>query len=199
MKKLGIIGAGGHGKVVADIACAVGWKSVFFFDRLWPSRKSNGRWPIVNSSPNSWSGALFCAVGNNLERARIFSDVNIVSAPTLVHPSAVISPYAELRSGTLAVAGVVVNTDATVGRGVILNTGCSVDHDCQIGDFVHISPGVKLAGNVTIGPRSWIGIGSTIIEGITVGADAIVGAGAVVVTDVPDNARFAGVPARSMQ
>ncbi len=203
MTALGLIGAGGHGKVVADTARAIGWDDIAFFDAAFPDRHQNGDWPIVGTDPQDltgpWTGALFCSIGDNTTRARIFDDLNLDASPVLCHPSVILSPSAYLGSGTLAVAGSIVNAVAVVGRGVILNTACSVDHDCVLGDFVHLSPGVRLAGNVSIGARSWIGIGVVIREGIRIGSDVMVGAGAVVISDLPDGAYVAGVPARSLE
>lgn len=202
MTALGLIGAGGHGKVVADTARAAGWDDIGFFDPAFPERRHNGSWSILGTTPQDlaqpWTGALFCSIGDNTIRARIFDDLNLDASPVLCHPSAILSPSAQLGAGTLAVAGSIVNADAVIGRGGILNTACSVDHDCVLGDFVHLSPGVRLAGNVSIGARSWIGIGAVIREGIRIGSDVMVGAGAAVVSDLPDGARVAGVPAKAL-
>lgn len=193
---LGLIGAGGHGKVVAETAQASGWREIGFFDPAFPEHRQHGVWPILGVEPLDWTGSLFCAIGDNTTRARIFAERDLGDSPVLSHPSAILSPSAFLGKGTLAVAGSIVNADAMIGRGVILNTACSVDHDCVLGDFVHVSPGARLAGNVHIGARSWIGIGAVVREGIRIGSDVMVGAGAAVVSDLPDGARVAGVPAR---
>lgn len=194
--KLGLIGAGGHGKVVADTAVAAGWGEIVFFDSVFPGRTQNGVWPILGNRPENWSGTLFCSVGDNAIRARLIKELDIATFPVLSHPSAILSPSVEIGAGTLIVAGAIVNVDALIGNGVILNTACSVDHDCHIGDFVHISPGARLAGGVQVGAGSWIGIGAVVREGVSIGANTIVGAGAVVISDVPDGARVAGVPAK---
>lgn len=197
MTCLFIIGAGGHGKVAAEIAEACGFADIRFLDQCWPDRTANGRWPILGV-PSAQEGPVFCAIGLNEVRARIFSELNLMESPRLVHPSAVISSSAELGAGTIAVAGSVVNIDARIGRGVILNTGSSVDHDCILGDFVHVSPGARLAGGVIVGDRTWIGIGAVVREGIKLGSNVVVAAGAVVLEDVPDGHRVAGTPARQM-
>lgn len=196
---LGLIGAGGHGKVAADVARTAGWEEIVFFDRTYPERRQNGTWPIVGATSEGFAGTLFCTVGDNAARARLFTELVLEASPVLRHPSAIISPSAALGPGTLVVAGAIVNADARIGRGVILNTGSSVDHDCVLGDFVHVSPGARLAGGVHVGARSWIGIGAAIREGISIGADVMVGAGAAVVSDIPDGAHVVGVPARAMQ
>lgn len=196
MTGLWIIGAGGHGKVVADTAEACGYARIAFLDRTWPERRENGRWPILGQPDRQPEGDMFCAIGRNDIRARLFAVHGLEDSPVLADPRAVLSPSVQLGAGTLAVAGVVVNADARAGRGCILNTGCSVDHDCILGDFVHVSPGARLAGGVHVGDGTWIGIGAVVREGCRIGKNVMVAAGAVVIKDVPDNSRVAGVPAQ---
>lgn len=195
MTKLFIIGASGHGKVVADTAEACGFTDIAFLDDVWPEKTMNAHWPVVGL-PAQERSPLFCAVGNNQTRARLFDELCLNDSPVLIHPHASISRFAEIGAGSLVVAGSVVTADASIGLGVILNTGCRVDHDCQIGDFVHLSPGACLAGGVCVGARSWIGIGAVVREGIRIGRDVMVAAGAAVIDDVEDGARVGGVPAR---
>ncbi|WP_296427260.1 acetyltransferase [Yoonia sp.] len=196
--RLVIVGAGGHGKVVADIAALCGYGQIVFVDDAWPNRTQNGCWPIVGCPTATGDSGMFCAVGDNAIRSELFEKLALAHSPKLLHPSTIISPTAQIGAGTVAMATVVINADATIGRGVILNTGCSIDHDCAIADFAHISPGARLAGGVRVGARSWIGIGAVVREGITIGNDVIVGAGAAVVRDIKDGAQVAGVPARQI-
>lgn len=114
----------------------------------------------------------------------------------VIHPSAWISPEAEIGNATAAMAGVVVQARARVGVNVILNTRSSVDHDCIIGDHSHVAPGATISGNVRVGRDTFIGAGATVIQGILIGDGATIGAGAVVVRDVPDGAKVFGCPAR---
>jgi sugar O-acyltransferase (sialic acid O-acetyltransferase NeuD family) len=195
MIKLLIIGAGGHGKVVADTAEACGYSDIAFLDQIWPERTENGRWKIIGK-PTQKDAKVFCAVGKNDIRARIFEEYRLNDSLVLMHPSAILSPTVMIGPGALVVAGCVVNADTTIGRGTILNTACSVDHDCTIGDFVHISPGAHLGGGVRVGDRTWIGIGAVVREGVRIGKNVIVAAGAAVVSDVADGVRVGGIPAR---
>ena len=195
MTELLIIGAGGHGKVVADTAEACGYSNIAFFDQSWPEHTENGRWKIIGK-PTRSDMTMFCAVGKNDIRARIFEVYHLNNIPFLIHPSAIISPTVKVGHGALVVAGSIVNADTSIGRGTILNTACSVDHDCMIGDFVHISPGAHLAGGVHVGDGAWIGIGAVVREGVRIGKNVIVAAGAAVVRDIEDGVRVGGVPAR---
>lgn len=203
MKSLAILGASGHGKVVAEVALASGWNDVSFYDDAWPERRQLGKWPVLGdtaalfNSRDRFDGVIV-AIGRNavrLEKIGLVQEAGGCIA-TLVHPSAVISATARLGEGTVAMAGVVVNADAVIGRGSILNTSCSVDHDCVLGEGVHISPGAHLAGDVRVNDLSWVGIGASIRQGVTLGRAVQVGAGAAVVNDIADNLTVVGVPAK---
>lgn len=207
MKKLAILGASGHGKIVADLAEICGWETAEFFDDASDAKGSiNGCWPIVGNmsdfmlSSNLYAGAVV-AIGNNNIRSKLSETLLVRNIPlvTLIHPTAVVSRYAQIGKGSIIVAGAVINAYAIVGRGAIINTNASVDHDCHLGNYVHISPGVNLAGGVVIGDNSWIGIGASVKQQVTIGSQVTVGAGAVVVNNILDNLTVAGVPARPFE
>jgi len=203
--RLAILGASGHGKVVADIAETCGWDQVEFYDDAWPEIKNNGSWPVKGNSQRllenmSQYAGIFVAIGNNSIRAEKLSwldDYN-ASVISLYHPSAVVSQYAHIGSGTVVMPGVIVNADTSVAEGCILNTGCSVDHDCTLDRCVHISPGARLAGGVSVGEYSWIGIGASVRQQVNIGKEVTVGAGAAVVSDLPDMVTAVGVPAKAI-
>lgn len=205
MKRLAILGASGHGKVVADTAECCGWQVIEFFDDTWPQVPSIGGWPVVGTTEDllrrvaEYDGVLV-AIGNNRVRQNKLQQLKGSGAkiPVLVHPSAVISRYASIGPGTVVFASAVVNAYAVIGEGAILNTGCSIDHDCVLGICVHVSPGARLAGTVSVGDGSWIGIGACVRQVISIGSNVVVGAGAAVVCDISDNMRATGVPARAV-
>lgn len=206
MKKLAVLGASGHGKVVADTAESCGWTEIVFFDDAWPSRVVNGNWPVVGTSDDllaqiqNFDGVIV-AIGNNAVRqAKLFALLQSGAIlATLVHPAACVSRYATVGGGTVIFAGAVLNAGASIGMGGILNTGCSVDHDCDLAESVHVSPGARLAGGVHIGDRTWIGIGACVKQMVTIGSDVLVGAGAAVVNDLVGGVTVVGVPARPYQ
>ncbi|CAD5202331.1 acetyltransferase [Pseudomonas sp. FEN] len=204
MRRLAILGAGGHGKVVADTAQCCGWDQVDFYDDAWPGVERNGCWSVVGDLATIYARlqdyqGVTVAIGNNTIRHFKLTALIGAGAPvvSLIHPAAVISQYSSVGLGSVVFAGAVVNVDTKIGIGAILNTGCSVDHDCILGDAVHVSPGARLAGAVSVGDRSWIGIGACVRQLIKIGADAIVGGGASVVNDVSDGMLVVGVPARA--
>jgi len=206
MKRLALLGASGHGKVVADAALASGWDSVEFFDDAWPQRSRNGLWPVTGDSAalmtrlQEFQGVLVsigdCAVRWEKHQALLAAGAPLV---TVVHPAATVSRHATLGLGTVVMASAVVNIDAIVGQAGIVNTGATVDHDCLLGDAVHICPGAHLAGSVRVGCCSWVGVGAAVKQGMSIGDRVMVGAGAVVVRPVPDAQTVVGNPARLLE
>lgn len=206
MKQLALLGASGHGKVVADAALAAGWQVVAFFDDAWPGVSRNGRWPVLGSTAallerlSEFDGVFVtigsCAVRWQKQQALQAAGAHLV---TVVHPHACVSQFARLGAGTVVMGGAVVNADAVVGEAGIVNTGATVDHDCTLAHAVHISPGAHLSGDVAVGPCSWVGVGAAVRHGIRIGAGVIVGAGAVVVQSVADGLTVIGNPARVME
>jgi sugar O-acyltransferase (sialic acid O-acetyltransferase NeuD family) len=200
---LAILGASGHGKVIADMALLLGYADVFFFDDAWPSKSSVGRWSVVGTTETLLDSvadfdAVIVGIGDN--RTRLEKHVLLAAGGeplvTLVHPAAVVSNFAQIGRGSVICAGAVVNVDAILGAGVIVNTGATVDHDCRLADGVHIAPGAHLSGDVHVGACSWIGVGACVKQGVRIGSDVMVGAGAVVVSDIPDGVTVVGNPAR---
>ncbi|MGY3718129.1 acetyltransferase [Sutcliffiella cohnii] len=200
--KLLIIGASGHGKVVADIALKMNrWQSISFLDDNESLKFSLGLEVIGKSNEairhiNDFD--IFVGIGNNAIRKKIQESLEVEGStiPTLIHPNATLGGQVEIAPGTAVMAGVVINCSTKIGKGCIINTGATVDHDNIIEDFVHISPGVHLAGTVNVGQGSWVGIGSMVSNNINITSNCIVGAGAVVVKDITETGTYVGVPAR---
>lgn len=204
MSNLLIIGAGGHGIVVAEAAIANGrWKRIAFLDDRY--RELNGTLPFpvlgalaaAEGLKKEYADAAV-AVGDSSLRLLLIEQLLAqgFSLPPIVHPTAWISPSAQLAPGCVVMAQAVLQANVRLGRGAIINTAATVDHDCRIGDGVHVCPGVNLAGEVEIGSSSWIGIGSCAIQQIKIGANVTIGAGAAVVTHIGDNSLAVGVPAK---
>lgn len=208
MAALLLLGAGGHARVVAETALATGrFNRISFLDDRCsgPAQLPDQLdWPVIGPfsvalDPHirqQFSVALV-SIGNAALRLQWLPRLAAVGyeIPVVIHPTAWLSPSAQLGVGTVVFAQAAIQAQAVIGIGAILNTGCSVDHEVQLGNGVHICPGARLAGEVQVGNRSWIGIGASVIQQICIGDDVTVGAGAAVVRDLPDGVTAVGVPA----
>jgi len=206
MSGLLIAGAGGHGRVVADVAEASGnWSQIAFVDDGLANSGRVDDWPVLGSLADALRHRddypeILVAIGNNVARLEWLQRYagEQLSIATLVHPSAVVSPRASLGAGTVVFPNAVINISARLGGGCIVNTAAVIEHDCRIGAAVHVSPGASLAGQVVVGDCSWIGAGAAVRQQTLIGARVVVGAGAAVVNNIPDGQTVAGVPARPL-
>lgn len=204
-ERLLIIGAGGHGKVVADIALRLNrWERIAFLDddesiKELMGIEVIGKW--VDANIYKRDSDIFVGIGNNRVRKKIQENLESagVSIPILIHPSAVIAEQIELGIGTAVMAGAVINCCTKIGKGCIINTGATIDHDNIIEDYVHISPGVNIAGTVKVGQCSWIGIGSKVSNNINIVSGCKVGAGTVIVKNIAEQGTYVGIPARKIR
>lgn len=202
--KLLIIGASGHGKVVADIALKMNkWQSVVFLDDDESLRTSMGI-EVIGESNEAFELLkdydICVAIGNNSIREKLHLELESkgASLPVLIHPTAVIGEEVNVGSGTVVMAGVVINCCTKIGKGCIINTGSTIDHDNVIGEFTHISPGVHLAGTVKVGKSTWIGVGSIVSNNVNIIGGCKIGAGAVIVKDLKKAGTYVGIPVRKI-
>lgn len=201
-KSIVIIGASGHGKVVADIARKTGYKKIIFLDDN-THLTSCGEYPVEGpiTGYRTYDCDMVVAIGNAEVRQRLQTELMNAGKQlaTLIHPAAVLGENVVLGKGTVVMAGAVVNPYVVIGKGCIINTCASVDHDCMIDDYAHISVGAHLAGNVHVGKGTWIGIGATINNNISITSGCMIGAGAVVIHNIRIEGTYAGVPAKRLK
>ena len=200
MKQLVIIGASGHGKVVADLAVHCGYTDIAFLDDARAGRTCLGN-PIVGAVRDAAlypQSDFIVAIGNAETRERVQTMLlqKGLHMATLIHPKAVIASHVSIGAGSVIMAGTVINPDTKIGEGCIINTCASVDHDNVIGDYVHVSVGSHLAGTVHVGKGTWVGAGATVSNNIQICGGCMIGAGAVVVHDIMQVGTYIGVPAK---
>lgn len=197
-----IIGASGHGKVVADIIKKSGDTIVGFLDDNPGLGETFLGFPVlgkIEKFQDYKNSKFVIAIGNANIREKISESMKGVKWYTAIHPSAQISEIVtSIGEGTVVMANAVINSGARIGRHCIINSGAIVEHDNQIEDFVHISVGTKLAGTVHVGKSSWIGIGTVVNNNLSICERCMIGAGAVVVRNIKEPGTYVGVPARRL-
>lgn len=200
-----IWGAGGHGKVVLDIAGSTGHfeQTVFLDDDLRKSGLSFCGCPVVGGPDELYrlAGSYFIvAVGNNNRRAKCYARAfgSGLFPATIVHPTAAISISARIGAGTVVMPGAVINADAVIEENCIINSGAIVEHDCSVGAHVHIAPRAVLGGGVNVGTSAHVGIGAVVLPGARIGNESVVGAGAVVLREAPAHCTVVGVPSKRL-
>lgn len=204
-----VLGASGHGQVVADILFQMWTKGremeiVGFLDddpALHGTRVMGlhvlGPLSALAETPHD---CVAIGVGDNAARARIFAELCKAREhfATAIHPAAVLAPDVVVGVGAVLAAGAVANPGAHIGENAILNTCASIDHHCVLSAHAHVAPGAHLAGNVHVGEGAFVGVGACATPGVTIGAWSVVGAGAAVVADVPERVTVGGVPAKPL-
>lgn len=201
VKSVIIIGASGHGKVIADMIQKSGNKVAGFLDDNPDIGKNFIGLPVLGTVEDyrqyeKQDIQFVIAIGNVETRERIAQKLKEVSWHTAIHPSAAIADIdVEIGAGTVVMANAVINSGTKIGKHCIINSGAIVEHDNRIDDFVHVSVGAKVAGTVSIGKGSWIGIGAAVKNNVNICSNCIVGAGAVVIKDIREAGTYIGVPA----
>lgn len=201
MKKVVIIGASGHAKVIADIVIKSGDECVGFLDDNTQLPEKIIGFPYLGVISDYTGYADDCwfiiGIGNNADRKKLAESMN-VRWYTAIHPSAQIAVDTQIGEGTAIMANAAVNTSAVIGRHCIINTGAVIEHDNRIGDYVHVSPNAALCGTVHVGAMTHIGAGATVRNNTSICANAVIGAGGVVVKEIVQPGTYVGVPARSV-
>lgn len=202
-----VIGAGGHGQVVADALQASGRMVLGFVERVAPSGATVAGLPVLGDDAwlksdggydlaNGVGGAGERAGGGRRREVQERLEAAGFSFVDVRHPAAIVSAGAEIGPGAQLLARAVVQTGARVGRGAIVNTGAIVEHGCRVGAFTHCATGAILCGDVTVGSDAHVGAGAVIRQGVTLEDKVVVGAGAVVLGPGTGQGPLVGVPAR---
>jgi sugar O-acyltransferase (sialic acid O-acetyltransferase NeuD family) len=207
LRQLIIVGAGGQGRIVADILLrcvengALARAAGYVDDTPGMSGATIAGLTVLgplSALPDLEHDGVVVAVGDNASR-RLLTERLLLAGErlaTVIHPFASVSPLATIGAGSMISAGAVVSPGAILGRGVLLNTKASVDHDSFVSDFAHISAAATVGAHCRIGSETLIAMGSVIVSGFSVGSRTVIAAGACVVRDIPDDVMAFGIPAR---
>ena len=177
-----LYGASGHCKVIIDILEANGVPIDFIVDDN-PQVLSLLGYEVRRNSGQYNEGIV--AIGSCEIRKKIVSSIKVDKYQTAIHPSAIISPRAQIGEGSVVMQGAIIQSCAEIGKHCIVNTGASIGHDVKLSDFVHVAPHATITGGVEIGEGAWIGAGTVIKQGVHIGSWTMIGAGSVVVDDIP--------------
>ena len=201
-----VIGAGGHARVVIDVARAAGFEPTAALDPTEVGSVCNG---VEVVGGDELAEEIFAkgvrdaviAIGDNRLRIKLGERLCALgfTLPRLIHPSAIISPSARVGDGTVIMPLAVINASATIGQLVVINSSAVIEHDCSIGDGAHVAPGCCLGGTVSVGNGTLIGIGSVVRPDARIGDFAIIGAGSTVIRDIAGHGVATGCPARARQ
>ena len=173
-----IIGAGGHGRAVAEIILNSPHHAITgFLDDA--AKRATRIWNVPVLGPtdaieefHAQADCMIVAIGNNRVREMLHRRVRSAGFELLsvVHPRAVVSPTASLGPGCTVMAGAVVGTEANLGEGVIINCGAVIDHHCRVEDFGHVGTNACMAGGAVLGHGAWMQAGSALAYGVQIPA-----------------------------
>jgi sugar O-acyltransferase (sialic acid O-acetyltransferase NeuD family) len=210
MRSIIIIGAGGHGCIVADALLAAGCDVLGFVDN---DKSRVGETllglPILGDDSVLASidrgnveiaiGVGGTGAGNGLQIRDRIAEFHRHTGWTIAgvrHPQSIIAASANVADDAQIMARATIQPMARIGAGAIINTAAIVEHHCLVGANSHVSIGAILCGGVVIGQNVHVGAGSVVRQGVTVGDDVVIGAGAAVVSDQLHASIIMGVPAK---
>ena len=133
-------------------------------------------------------------IASSEDRIRLF-DLSVKAGfalPTIIAPSAYVSPHATIGEGTVIMHGAIINAEAVVGRNCIINSGALIEHKVQIEDHCHVSTGSIVNGNSSVGLGTFIGSGAIVRQGVAIGKNSIVGMGLSVREDIGNDVKYLG-------
>lgn len=184
-KRVIVIGAGGHGRSVAEAILLLGRDELIgFVDDGADANSKVWTYPILGTTDSLHTlrvlaDTVVVAIGNNALREKLYAlgrDAGF-ELLSVIHPAAFVSPTATLGAGCAVMAGAVVGTEAELGEGVIVNCGATVDHHCRVDAFGHLGVNACMAGGSVLGHRAWMQAGSALGYGVQVEDGAVLAPG----------------------
>ncbi|WP_286677232.1 MULTISPECIES: NeuD/PglB/VioB family sugar acetyltransferase [Aminobacterium] len=208
VKEIYIVGAGTYGEAMCELAEILGYTIKGFYDEdesklntFKMGVKVVGKFSNLNTK--EIKGKKFVvAIGNNTIRHHIMSKVNQFggTTPTLIHPSATVSPSAEIGKGVYIQANAYIWTKVKIDDYCIISPNVVIAHHTCVGKACLISTLTGVGASIKIEDNVFIGMGSTIVTGVNViGKNSIIGAGTVVLKDTDKNSVYVGIPAQKIR
>lgn len=188
MRRLIIIGAGGHARSVAEAVLLSGtFELAGFLDDAFPKLARVWDFPVLGTTVDIEKYRVFAevgvvAIGKNELREVLCGQLTTAGFElvTVIHLHAIVSPKAVLGAGCMVMAGAIVGTEAHLGSGVIVNCGAVVDHHCRVADFGHLGVHAAMAGSSELGRGAWMQAGSALGYGARIDAGVVLAPGEAV-------------------
>lgn len=205
MKPLILVGGGGHCKSVIDVAESAGYNILGILDRPEEVGKKVLGYDVIGTDDDMAKyvdqAEFIVTVGQITSpdlRIKLHKMLEQVGAKlaTIIAPTAHVSKYAQLGTGTVVMHQAVVNADAKIGTGCIINTFANIEHDVVIGDYCHISTGAMVNGGSTVADGTFVGSQSVINQCVKIEQGGVIASLSVVNKDIAEKGIYAGNPAK---
>ena len=200
MKKLVVIGAGGHATSLVESIISSGNEILYFVDSFKSKKKLLGYNIEKQILKDSKKIDIVIGIGDNNKRQEIYLDllntIFQINFPIIIHPSASVSRFSKIGKGSVILQNAIVGANSNMGNFCILNSNSSIDHDCKMSNFSSLAPSSVTGGNVKIGLRTAIGINASILHKTNIGNDVVIGSNSYVNKDINNNLVAYGSPAR---
>lgn len=210
MKKIILLGGGGHCKACIDVIEAESkYKIIGIVDVKNKIGQKVLGYPVIGCDEDLIDlvrkcKAFLITIGqlkNSQTRKDKFDYLKSIGAnfPTIISPDAVISKTATIDEGTIVMHGAILNSDSKIGKNCIINTGCLIEHDVVIGDNTHLSTNSTINGQCEIGSQVFLGSGSILINNINIVPNVVIGAGSLVLKSVMEPGVYVGAPVKKIK
>ena len=191
MKKIILIGGGGHCKSVIDvIEQEARFEIAGIIDKAEFLGSNVLGYPIIGSDSDlqnlvqKYDNAIITVgqIKSALLRIKLY-DLAIklgFSLPSIVSPTAYVSKYSKIGNGTIVMGNAIVNANSSIGDNCIINSKALIEHDCLISSHCHISTNATINGGVKIGSKCFIGSNVTTKDNIIINENSFIKAGSIV-------------------
>ncbi|MGO9145291.1 MAG: acetyltransferase [Desulfomonilia bacterium] len=207
MRKIVIVGGGGHAKVIIGVLkknkewSLLGYTDIEDKEPILDIRYLGNDAVLGNIIKEEKECCAVIGVGYiriNDTRERLMEYVRGLgfTFPVIISQDSIVNEDVSFGEGTVVLDGALLNVGVSVGRCSIINSHSTVDHDCVIGEYTHICPGAHLSGGVVVGNNVLIGIGASVVQYVKICDNCLIGAGTVVIRDIQEPGVYVGNPAR---